>query len=177
MLVLSQAPAVSLPNSSSRCCSCCTSSSSTSSSVTSKQALKFSHINPTATLFSKRSLKSNSIKHTLRFPLIVAKSSDSSSPVTKQSPPDNDTVFVGPDSVPLEAGGDVLAILLFSAIGRFSHGFPVFEAETLRTADPFIAGWFLSAYFLGGYSEDGRGMNGLNKAVAAAAKSWAVGIL
>ncbi|XP_021724219.1 uncharacterized protein LOC110691585 isoform X2 [Chenopodium quinoa] len=198
MLVLSQAPA-SVPNSSSRCCSCCTCSSSISSSVSSKHTLKISHINPTATLFSKRSLKSNSIKHTLRFPRIVAKSSDSSSPVTKQSPPDNDTVFVGPDSVPLEgviqfdkpssssrfrkwgkvallAGGDVLAILLFAAIGRFSHGFPVFEAETLRTADPFIAGWFLSAYFLGGYSEDGRGMSGLNKAVAAAAKSWAVGI-
>lgn len=78
--------------------------------------------------------------------------------------------------VALLAGGDVLALLMFAAIGRFSHGFPVFDAETLRTADPFIAGWFLSAYFLGGYSEDGRGMNGLSKAVFAAAKSWAVGI-
>lgn len=78
--------------------------------------------------------------------------------------------------VALLSGGDVLALLLFSAIGRFSHGFPVIDIETLRTADPFIAGWFLSAYFLGGYGEDGRGMNGLSKAVTAAAKSWSLGI-
>lgn len=38
------------------------------------------------------------------------------------------------------AGGDVLALLLFSAIGRFSHGFPVLDFETLKTADPFVAG-------------------------------------
>lgn len=76
----------------------------------------------------------------------------------------------------LLAGGDVLALLLFSAIGRFSHGFSVVDIETLRTADPFIAGWVLSAYFLGGYGEDGRGVNGLSQAVIAAAKSWFVGI-
>lgn len=107
--------------------------------------------------------------------------------------------FVGEESVPLEgviqfdkpnsssvinkwgrvallAGGDVLALLIFSAIGRFSHGFSVFDTDTLRTADPFIAGWFLCAYFLGGYGEDGRGMNGQSKAVIAAAKSWSLGI-
>lgn len=44
--------------------------------------------------------------------------------------------------VALLAGGDVLALLLFSSIGRFSHGFPVFDFETLHTADPFIAGTF-----------------------------------
>lgn len=33
-----------------------------------------------------------------------------------------------------------MALLMFAAIGRFSHGFSVFDAETLRTADPFIAG-------------------------------------
>ncbi|CAA0833191.1 Unknown protein [Striga hermonthica] len=37
-------------------------------------------------------------------------------------------------------------------------------------------GWFLSAYFLGGYGEEGRGKNGLWKAVLAAAKSWSLGI-
>ncbi|XP_075483860.1 uncharacterized protein LOC142524018 [Primulina tabacum] len=78
--------------------------------------------------------------------------------------------------VTLLAGGDVAALLLFSAIGRFSHGFSVFDFETFKTADPFIAGWFLSAYFLGGYAEDGRGINGLFKAVFAAAKSWDVGV-
>lgn len=43
----------------------------------------------------------------------------------------------------LLAGGDVLALFLFSAIGRFNHGFSVFDVETLRTADPFIAGEFV----------------------------------
>ncbi|CAL1395712.1 unnamed protein product [Linum trigynum] len=127
-------------------------------------------------------------------------------PTPRPSPPpaalgSTDTVFVGQQNVPLEgviqfekpssastsriekwgrvallAGGDVVSLLIFSAIGRFSHGFPVFDMETLRTADPFVAGWFLGAYFLGGYGEDGRGMNGTSKAVVAAAKSWAVGI-
>ncbi|KAK4767959.1 hypothetical protein SAY87_003100 [Trapa incisa] len=78
--------------------------------------------------------------------------------------------------IALLAGGDVLALVLFAGIGRFSHGFPVLDIETLRTADPFIAGWFLGAYFLGGYSEDGRGMNGLPKGVLSVTKSWAVGI-
>ncbi|CAN8302727.1 unnamed protein product [Cochlearia groenlandica] len=77
--------------------------------------------------------------------------------------------------VGLLAGGDVLSLLIFSAIGRFSHGFPVFSLDTLHTSDPFIAGWFLSAYFLGGYAEDGRGMKGRSKAVLAAAKSWIIG--
>ncbi|KDO81450.1 hypothetical protein CISIN_1g023715mg [Citrus sinensis] len=74
----------------------------------------------------------------------------------------DETVSVGQGNVPLEgviqfekpdfssrinkwgrvallAGGDVLALLLFSAIGRFNHGFSVFDFDTLRTADPFIA--------------------------------------
>lgn len=109
----------------------------------------------------------------------------------------------------LLAGGDVAALLLFSAIGRFSHGFSVFDPDTLRTADPFVAGrgivmlffcfefffyvilnikfeflmmvvgllgWFLSAYFLGGFGEDGRGKNGLFKAFIAATQSWSLGI-
>ncbi|XP_043711981.1 uncharacterized protein LOC122660811 [Telopea speciosissima] len=124
-------------------------------------------------------------KHTLR------------TSTTRSSP--EETLFVGGETVPLEgvirfdkphafsqlkkwglvallAGGDVLALLLFAAIGRFNHGFPVLDIETLRTADPFIGGWFLSAYFLGGYGDDGRGMNGMSKAVIAAAKSWALGI-
>ncbi|KAA3476543.1 transmembrane protein [Gossypium australe] len=75
----------------------------------------------------------------------------------------DDTVFVGQDDVPLEgviqfekpssssrlskwgrvallAGGDVLALLLFSAIGRYNHGLPIFAMDTIRTADPFLAG-------------------------------------
>lgn len=121
-----------------------------------------------------------------------------SPPPTKEA--ENSTVFVGDDGVPLEgviqfekpdaapskliswaqvgllAGGDILCLLVFSAIGRFSHGFPVLDFETFRTADPFIAGWFLGAYFLGGYGDDGKGVNGTSNAIVAAAKSWAVGI-
>ncbi|XWS25481.1 hypothetical protein CRYUN_Cryun27aG0071700 [Craigia yunnanensis] len=129
---------------------------------------------------------------------------DSASAPKQSSPPRppfniDDTVFVGQEDVPLEgviqfekpssssrlikwgrvallAGGDVLALLLFSAIGRYNHGLPIFAMDTIRTADPFMAGWFLSAYFLGGYGEDGRGANGLSEAVIAAAKSWGLGI-
>ncbi|KAK1432300.1 hypothetical protein QVD17_09195 [Tagetes erecta] len=90
--------------------------------------------------------------------------------------PDATSRFKKWGHVGLLSGGDVLAILLFSAIGRFSHGFDVLDAETLRTADPFMAGWFLSAYFLGGYGNDGRGLNGKTNAIIAAVKSWAVGI-
>ncbi|KAM0070990.1 hypothetical protein Hdeb2414_s0001g00019731 [Helianthus debilis subsp. tardiflorus] len=90
--------------------------------------------------------------------------------------PDTASRFRKWGHVALLSGGDVLAILLFSAIGRFSHGFSVFDAETLKTADPFIAGWFLSAYFLGGYGDDGRGLNGKTNAITAAVKSWALGI-
>lgn len=78
--------------------------------------------------------------------------------------------------VALLAGGDVLCLIVFCAVGRFSHGLPVLDFETVRTADPFIAGWFLSAYFLGGFGDDGKGKNGTTKAIVAAAKSWAVGI-
>ncbi|XP_019156558.1 PREDICTED: uncharacterized protein LOC109153188 isoform X2 [Ipomoea nil] len=78
-------------------------------------------------------------------------------------------------SSPIPKWGKV-ALLLFSAVERFSHGFEVFDFETLRTADPFIVGWFLSASFLGGYGEDGRGMNGLSKSCIAATKSCALGI-
>ncbi|KAH0695339.1 hypothetical protein KY285_022436 [Solanum tuberosum] len=131
----------------------------------------------------------------------TAGSSNSSNGSASFSPEDSIS-FVGQNSVPLEgviqfekpdsnsisdkinkwgwvallAGGDVAVLLLFSAIGRFSHGFTVFDPETLRTADPFIAGWFLSAYFLGGFGEDGKGKNGLFKAFIAATKSWSLGI-
>ncbi|OVA09427.1 Protein of unknown function DUF3054 [Macleaya cordata] len=149
-------------------------------------------------------LSKNPRKRPFNLTVANAETRGDSGSATKQPltpPPFNkdETVFVGQESVPLEgviqfdkpnsslqlkkwgriallSGGDVLAMLLFSAIGRFSHGFPVLDIETLRTADPFIAGWFLSAYFLGGYGDDGRGMNGRSKAVIAAAKSWAVGI-
>uniref|UniRef100_A0A7N0UXJ6 Uncharacterized protein n=1 Tax=Kalanchoe fedtschenkoi TaxID=63787 RepID=A0A7N0UXJ6_KALFE len=158
-----------------------------------------------SSLFSNRRLISNQNLTLCKADSTGASSSDSAakqafnSTTTGSSETSTSTVFVGEDSVQLEgviqfdkpnsnakiekwgrvallAGGDVLALLVFAAIGRFSHGFSVWDIETLRTADPFIAGWFLAAYFLGGYGEDGQGTNGLSKAVAVAAKSWALGI-
>ncbi|KAL8494613.1 hypothetical protein ACS0TY_025449 [Phlomoides rotata] len=121
--------------------------------------------------------------------------SSSAGPISNSDP----ISFVGQENVPLEgviqfekpnssallakwglvallAGGDVAALLLFAAIGRFSHGLSVYDFETFKTADPFIAGWFLSAYFLGGFSDEGKGKKGLWSAVAAATKSWSLGI-
>eukprot|EP01018_Ginkgo_biloba_P016888 Gb_39868 [translate_table: standard] len=37
------------------------------------------------------------------------------------------------------AGGDMLALLTFAAIGRLSHGMTVLDWDAFRTADPFIA--------------------------------------
>ncbi|GLJ43541.1 hypothetical protein SUGI_0905560, partial [Cryptomeria japonica] len=74
------------------------------------------------------------------------------------------------------AGGDILGLLIFSAIGRMNHGMPVLDWETLHTADPFVAGWLLSAYFLGGFESEGLGMSGALKAAVIAIKSWAIGI-
>lgn len=160
---------------------------------------------PKPTLFSNRKSSRRTLHITLAKADGGLDSTPAAKQIPSDSNPslplNNDpTVFVGQESLPLEgviqfekpnatasrlekwgrvallAGGDVLALILFSAIGRFSHGFSVIDFETLRTADPFIAGWTLSAYFLGGYGDDGRGMNGLSKAVLAAAKSWALGI-
>ncbi|KAL2632517.1 hypothetical protein R1flu_003996 [Riccia fluitans] len=76
----------------------------------------------------------------------------------------------------LLAGGDILFLLLFAAIGRMSHGLSGFDWDALRTADPFIAGWLLGSYFIGGYGPEGQGLKGLKVALLAAVKSWAVGI-
>ncbi|XP_050252902.1 uncharacterized protein LOC126699233 isoform X3 [Quercus robur] len=188
MLLLSQAPNLSAKR-------CSLSSSPLNPKFT----------NPKPFLFSNRKPKLTSTSKPLNLTLAKPEGGIDSSSATKPTTPfhNDQTVFVGQENVPLEgviqfdkptsdssfssrlnkwgwvallAGGDVLALLLFAAIGRFSHGFTVFDTETLRTADPFIAGWFLSAYFLGGYAEDGRGMNGPSKGVIAAAKSWALGI-
>ena len=62
----------------------------------------------------------------------------------------------------------------------FVHDCGICVLESLRLENwvcfQWCAGWFLGAYFLGGFGEDGRGMNGLSKGVVATAKSWAVGI-
>ncbi|KAI4316584.1 hypothetical protein L6164_024553 [Bauhinia variegata] len=167
----------------------------------SSSPIKFIHGNPS--VFSNRKSKFNvkPLHLTLARAEGGVESDSTSKPVSSASPSiaNDETVFVGSEDIPLEgviqfdkptsskrlekwgrvalfAAGDVVALVLFTAIGRFSHGFSVLDMETLRTADPFIAGWSLSAYFLGGYGEEGRGMNGLSKGIIATAKSWALGI-
>ncbi|BBN05940.1 hypothetical protein MPTK1_3g17190 [Marchantia polymorpha subsp. ruderalis] len=76
----------------------------------------------------------------------------------------------------LLGGGDIVFLLLFAAIGRYSHGLSAFDWDAVRTADPFIAGWLLGTYFIGGYGPEGQGLKGLKVASLAAVKSWAVGI-
>lgn len=64
------------------------------------------------------------------------------------------TALIGSRRVALLAAGDAIAFLVFSAIGRSSHG----EAAGLQallqvanTAAPFLLGWYLVAAFTGVY--------------------------
>lgn len=161
----------------------------------------FSTRRPSSSITSSLSLSNSFLRNVVVNADVTNKNHKPTTSFNKDTSPDEQqtVTFVSLESVPLEgviqfekpdttsrfkkwghvallSGGDVLAILLFSAIGRFSHGFSVFDADTLRTADPFIAGWFLSAYFLGAYGDDGRGVNGKTNAITAAVKSWAVGV-
>jgi hypothetical protein len=72
--------------------------------------------------------------------------------------------------------GDLVALITFAVIGRYSHGLTGLNWDVIQTADPFIAGWLLGSFFLGGYGPDGQGMNGVSGAATAAIKSWAVGV-
>jgi hypothetical protein len=50
--------------------------------------------------------------------------------------------------------GDILSFLVFASIGRSSHGAAAGLSamfEVLKTAAPFLLGWFLVAPFLGAY--------------------------
>jgi len=71
------------------------------------------------------------------------------------------------------AGGDVVALLVFAAIGRGSHGEPIGPAafgEVLYTAAPFLVGWLISAPLLGGFSPEAT--NTPLKMLRATAISW-----
>ncbi|GAX73629.1 hypothetical protein CEUSTIGMA_g1080.t1 [Chlamydomonas eustigma] len=73
----------------------------------------------------------------------------------------------------LLAAGDLVAILAFAAVGRINHG-GVADLETIYTALPFLAGWFLTSPFLGGFGPSANG-TGTKDAALTAAKCWAVG--
>lgn len=72
-----------------------------------------------------------------------------------QSQPSNMSAHTGGSrQVGLLVLGDILAFLVFAALGRRSHG----EAaglmafvEVVKTAAPFMLGWFLVAPFVGAY--------------------------
>lgn len=52
--------------------------------------------------------------------------------------------------------GDIIAFLVFAAIGRRSHGEAAGLAaglEVFKTAAPFLLGWFLTAPFIGAYRQ------------------------
>lgn len=74
------------------------------------------------------------------------------------------------------AGGDILFLILFAWIGRASHVSTAVDFELLKTADPFIAGWVVAAYFLGDYFPDKESPKGVGASALSGAKTWAVGV-
>lgn len=48
--------------------------------------------------------------------------------------------------------GDVLALVSFAYIGRYSHGNKSLDFEVLKTAAPFISAWLISSPLLGAYT-------------------------
>lgn len=74
-------------------------------------------------------------------------------------------------------GRPTLSLLVSKLPSSFViQGFLSLSSGFNRLPVDALAGWVLSAYFLGGYGDDGRGVNSSTKAVLAAVKSWAVGI-
>lgn len=60
-------------------------------------------------------------------------------------------------------------------LGRFNHGEDVIDFDTLKTAFPFLVGWYTAAGFLGGYGKNATGSS-IGPAAVTAAKCWIVGI-
>ncbi|KAF9623840.1 hypothetical protein IFM89_005425, partial [Coptis chinensis] len=136
-----------------------------SKQCTHSSSSQFPNSNPRKPLFSNKPKPKFISRNPIKSPNLTLVANAVDSRPDSSSPPfkEDETVFVGDDRVPLEgviqfdkpdfsekinkwgrvtllSGGDVMALLLFSAIGRLSHGFPVFDVETLHTAYPFIAG-------------------------------------
>lgn len=66
----------------------------------------------------------------------------------------NSRIAHGRGQIAALVGGDIIAFIVFAAIGRRSHGEAAgFGAllEVIWTAAPFIAGWFVVAPWLGAY--------------------------
>lgn len=67
--------------------------------------------------------------------------------------------------------GDVLAFVVFSAIGRRDHGEATNIASVLGTAAPFVAGWLLVAPLAGAFPSERR-LTALRPFLAATALAW-----
>lgn len=75
--------------------------------------------------------------------------------------------------------GDALVFLIFAALGRRSHGEENTIVQTVLTALPFAAGWFLVSPFVGAYRrglEERMGKMATRTLLAWVA-SWPVGLL
>jgi hypothetical protein len=71
--------------------------------------------------------------------------------------------------------GDALALLIFAAIGRASHGEDAgltALAQVAETAAPFIVGWFAVAPLIGAYRADAVGAP--SRMLARTALTWLV---
>ncbi|NTV99712.1 MAG: DUF3054 domain-containing protein [Oscillochloris sp.] len=89
-----------------------------------------------------------------------------------------DNVRGGSARTAMLVGGDVVALMVFAAIGRNSHGEPIgVEAigKVAYTAAPFLIGWLLSAPFLGAFSP--RSTDTLLKMLRATALSWCAALV
>ncbi|CAI7878155.1 unnamed protein product [Closterium sp. NIES-53] len=76
----------------------------------------------------------------------------------------------------LTAGGDAAVLILFAYIGRATHVSAAIDWELIKTAQPFLAGWFISAIIFGDYSV-GRPLPATpGDAAKEAGKTWALGV-
>jgi len=69
--------------------------------------------------------------------------------------------------------GDVAILLVFSAIGRASHGEPLLDIGLIKTAAPFIAGWLIAGPLTGAYASDST--SSVGSSLKATSKSWLAG--
>ncbi|NTV63300.1 MAG: DUF3054 domain-containing protein [Oscillochloris sp.] len=89
-----------------------------------------------------------------------------------------DSAQAGNGRIVALASGDVVALLVFAAIGRSSHGEPIGPAafgEVLYTATPFLVAWLISAPLLGGFSL--QTTNTPLKMLRATAVSWCAALV
>ncbi|CAI6007923.1 unnamed protein product [Closterium sp. NIES-65] len=76
----------------------------------------------------------------------------------------------------LTAGGDAAVLILFAYIGRATHVSAAIDWELIKTAQPFLAGWCISAIIFGNYSV-GRPLPATpGDAAKEAGKTWALGV-